>query len=114
MDAFINWKKDFVGKQATEQIRADGISRKLVTMLLDVNDIDVSNDEAILKDGQAVGYVSSGGYAHHVRKSMAMGYVDIDHAIPGTKLEVEILGELYDAEILGTPIYDANGANMRA
>jgi dimethylglycine dehydrogenase len=114
MDAFINWKKDFVGKQATEQIRADGISRKLVTMLLDVNDIDVSNDEAILKDGQAVGYVSSGGYAHYARKSMAMGYVDIVHSTPGTKLDVEILGELYDAEILGAPIYDANGANMRA
>ncbi|USG62569.1 FAD-dependent oxidoreductase [Sneathiella marina] len=114
MDIFINWKKDFVGKQATEQIRADGIHRKLVTMTIEVNGIDVSNDEAILKEGQAVGYISSGGYAHHVRKSMAMGYVDIEHAAPGTKLDVEILGELYNAEILGAPIYDANGANMRA
>ena len=38
------------------------------------------NDEAILKDGKAVGYVSSGGYAHRVQKSMAMGYVETDNA----------------------------------
>ena len=48
---FINWKKDFVGKGATEAIQAAGISQKLVTMTIDVESIDVSNDEAILKDG---------------------------------------------------------------
>lgn len=76
--------------------------------------IDVSNDEAIFRDGAAVGYVSSGGYAHHVGKSMAMGYVSSEHAAPGTQLEVEILGETYAAEVQGAPLYDANGANMRA
>ncbi len=114
MDAFINWKKDFVGKDATEASRAQGVKQKLVTMTIDVDGIDVSNDEAILKDGAAVGYVSSGGFAHRVGRSMAMGYVAAEHAAPGTALQVEILGEFYDAEVLGGPIYDANGANMRA
>ena len=114
MDAFINWNKDFVGKEATQTFRDQGVARKLVTLTIDVDGIDVSNDEAILADGMTVGYVSSGGYAHHVGRSMAMGYVGIDHAKAGTKLQVEILGELYDAEVLGAPIYDANGANMRA
>ena len=45
---------------------------------------------------------------------MAMGYVATEHAVPGASLQVEILGEMYDAEVLGGPIYDANGANMRA
>jgi len=113
MDVFINWKKDFVGKEATLQVKEAGPKQKLVTMIIDVDGIDVSNDEAILKDGQAVGYISSGGYAHHAKKSMAMGYVSTENSEPGTKLQVEILGEFYDAEILGAPIYDANGANMR-
>ncbi len=113
MDVFINWKKDFVGKDATLKFKEDGVARKLVTMTIDVDGIDVSNDEAILKDGEAVGYVSSGGYGHRVGKSMAMGYVAIESAAPGTKLQVEILGEFYDAEVLGAPAYDANGANMR-
>ncbi|MEM7241939.1 MAG: FAD-dependent oxidoreductase [Pseudomonadota bacterium] len=114
MDVFINWKKDFVGKEATEQFRKDGVANKLVTMTIDVDGIDVSNDEAILKDGAAIGYVSSGGYAHRAGTSMAMGYVATEHAGAGNKVQVEILGEMYDAEILGAPIYDANGANMRA
>lgn len=114
LDIFINWKKDFVGKKATQAFRDEGVKRKLVTMTIDVDGIDVSTDEAILKDGIAVGYVSSGGFAHHVQRSMAMGYVATEYSTPGTSLQVEILGEFFDAEILGSPIYDANGANMRA
>lgn len=113
MDTFINWKKDFIGKEATEKFKAQGAKQKLVAMVIDVEGIDVSNDEAILKDGKAVGYVSSGGFAHHVGKSMAMGYVDAANSEPGNRLEVEILGQMYSAQILGAPIYDANGANMR-
>lgn len=113
MDAFINWKKDFVGKAATQAIRDAGPKQKLVTLTIDVDGIDVSNDEAILKDGEAVGYVSSGGYGHRADRSLAMGYVETKHALPDTNLQVEILGVMYDAEVLGGPIYDANGANMR-
>lgn len=114
MDVFINWKKDFVGKEATLAVREAGTKQKLVTMTIDVDGIDVSNDEAILLDGKAVGYVSSGGFGHRVAQSMAMGYVETEYAQAGTKLQVEILGELYDAVILAGPLYDANGANMRA
>ena len=114
MDVFINWKKDFVGKEATLKARDEGVMQKLVTMTIDVQEIDVVHDEAILKDGEAVGYVSSGGYAHHVGKSIAMGYVSTEFAAPGTKLEVEILGDVYDALVMAGPIYDANGSNMRS
>lgn len=113
MDAFINWKKDFIGKEATQTIRAAGVKQTLVTMTIDVDGIDVSGDEAILKDGKAVGYISSGGYAHRVKRSMAMGYVKHENAAPGTALQVEILGEMYSAQVLGAPIYDPSGENMR-
>jgi len=114
MDAFINWNKDFVGKEVALKERQIGPERKLVTLVIDVEGIDVSGDEAILNGGEAVGYVSSGGYAHHVKKSVAMGYVGRDFTAAGTKLQVEILGQMYDAQVQGAPLYDANGANMRA
>ena len=114
MDIFINWHKDFVGKTAALAAKNTAPKQKLVTMVIDVDGIDVCNDEAILKDGKAVGYVSSGGYAHRVQKSMAMGYVETNHASAGTQLQVEILGEFYNAEVLGGPIYDPNGANIRS
>jgi dimethylglycine dehydrogenase len=85
----------------------------LVTLSIDVDGIDVSNDEAILHEGAAVGYISSGGYAHHVCRSMAMGYVPADLASGGQKLEVEILGEMYRAEVQAVPLYDPDGLKMR-
>ena len=85
-----------------------------MTLTIDVDGIDVSGDEAILHNGNAIGYVSSGGYAHRVKRSMAMGYVESDYAQPNTKLEVEILGTPYQAIVEPGAIYDENGANMRS
>ena len=113
MDIFINWDKDFVGKQAAEQERQDGVSKRLVTMTVNTTHLDVSNDEAILKDGECVGYVTSGGYAHHVKQSMAMGYVPTELAAVGTELEIEIIGDVYKATVIDAPLYDPQGLKMR-
>jgi len=113
LDAFIDWNKTFIGKEAALAERETGPDKKLVTMVIDGNDIDVSNDEAILKDGSCVGYVSSGGFAHHTGRSMALGYVPPALAADGTELEIEILGERYPATVTAHPVYDANGSRMR-
>ncbi len=76
--------------------------------------MDVSADEAILHEGEAVGYVSSGGFAHHVGKSVAMGYVPSELAKDGQKLDVEILGTFYPARIIAQPLYDPDGIRMRS
>ena len=83
-------------------------------MTIDTKDIDVTNDEAILKDNKCVGYITSGGYAHHVKKSMALGYVPIELSKHDTNLEVEINGKLYKAHVKEKPLYDANGGKMRS
>ena len=77
------------------------------------NDTDVTLDEAILKDGECVGYVTSGGYAHHLQQSMALGYVPAELAGDGTELEVEINGERYAARVVAEPLYDPAGERMR-
>ncbi|WP_136657799.1 FAD-dependent oxidoreductase [Nitratireductor sp. XY-223] len=113
LDAFIDWDKDFIGKEAALAERKTGPDRRLVVMTVETGDIDVSNDEAIMKDGACVGYVSSGGYAHHVGKSMAFGYVPPELAADGTALEVEILGNRYPARVTAKPLYDPEGTRMR-
>ena len=113
MDVFINWNKDFVGKEATAKFRDEGVDRKLVTLTVDTP-MDVTLDEAVLVNDAAVGYITSGGYAHHVGKSMAMAYVAAEHAAAGTVVKVEIMGEMYPAEVQGAPLYDPNGGRMRS
>ncbi|GHA44934.1 glycine cleavage system protein T [Amylibacter ulvae] len=114
LDIFIDWDTDFIGKDAALAERKTGPLRKLVCMVIDCDGIDVSGDEAVIKNGAAIGYISSGGYAHHVQQSVAMGYVPSIEAVAGNKVQVEILGAFYDAVIQGPPLYDANGANMRS
>jgi len=118
LDAFIQWDKEFVGKAAAEAERDTGPARRLVPLVIDSpaidgEPIDVSNDEAILREGTAVGYVSSGGYAHHVGQSMAMGYVPTETAATDERFDVEILGEMFPARVQTTPLYDPNGGRMR-
>ncbi len=113
MDAFINWEKDFIGKSAAETERNSGPDKRLVTMTVNTTEIDVCNDEAILKNGECVGYVTSGGYAHYVQQSVAFGYVPADLAAAGNILEVEINGEMYEARVIDDPLYDPTGEKMR-
>jgi dimethylglycine dehydrogenase len=114
LDGFVNWNKDFIGKEPSLAARGRRPERKLVTLSIEVDGIDVSNDEAIVKDGRAIGYVTSGGYGHRSGRSLAMGYVAAAEAVPGGRVDVEILGSFYRAEILGAPLYDPDGRRMRS
>jgi len=113
LDFFINWDKVFLGKDAALKEKKDGTKKKLVTMTVETKDIDVTGDEAIMKEGKCVGYVTSGGYAHHLKKSMAMGYLPINLAKNGSEIEIEINGDLYKASVQLEPLYDSSGKKMR-
>ncbi len=113
LDKFIDWKKDFIGKENAVKEKERGPEKKLSTMIVDTTDIDVINDEAIMKDNECVGYVTSGGYAHHVKKSLAFGYLPIHLTKKDTKLKIEINGKFYDAMIIDEPLYDPDGLKMR-
>ena len=91
LDIFINWNKEFVGKNAALKEKKEGPEKRLVTMTVDTKDIDVTNDEAILKDNKCVGYVTSGGYAHHVKKSIALGYVPVNLSKHDTTLDLSLI-----------------------
>ena len=58
------------------------------------SDADVLGDEPIWHDGKVIGWVTSGGYAHYVDRSLAQGYVPKELATDGAGgFEIEILGE---------------------
>jgi dimethylglycine dehydrogenase len=74
--------------------------------------------EAGIEDGRGwrvIGWITSGGYAHHVKLSMAQGYVPA--ALAGQTgdgfFEIEILGQRRPARILAEPPFDPAGERMR-
>ncbi|TJV44038.1 MAG: FAD-dependent oxidoreductase [Mesorhizobium sp.] len=67
-------------------------------------------------DWRVVGWVTSGGYAHYVRKSMAQGYVPAalaDDESAGL-FEIEILGHRRPARINVEAPFDPSGEKMRS
>jgi dimethylglycine dehydrogenase len=66
-------------------------------------------------DWSVVGWVTSGGYAHYVGKSMAQGYIPAELADDeaGGLFEIEILGHRRAARINREPLFDPTGGKMR-
>ena len=115
MDRFIDLKKnDFVGRDAALKEKEDGPKLKRVAMVVDADDADVLGDEPIWHDGKVVGWVTSGGYGHYVERSLAQGYVPAELAANGSSFEIEILGERRPARLQMEPLFDPEGARMRA
>jgi dimethylglycine dehydrogenase len=114
LDALIDWRRDFIGRQAALAERERGATRKLVSLFVDSPDQDVVGDEAVLRGGACVGHVTSGGYAHHIGQSMALAYVPPDCAADGCELAIEINGAEFPARVVSRAPYDPTGARMRA
>jgi dimethylglycine dehydrogenase len=111
LDFFINWNKDFIGKESTKK---DNSKLKLTPLIIETEDIDVTNNEAVVKDGKSIGYITSGGFAHHVKKSVAYSYLDEEILKTNEKFQVEINGNFYNSTIIKEPLYDPRGTKMRS
>jgi dimethylglycine dehydrogenase len=114
LDRFISFKKnDFIGRDAAMAEKHDAPKRRLCTFVVDAADADVWGDEPIWKDRKVVGFVTSGGYAHYVKKSVALGFLPVDMIREGAEVEIEILGDLRRARLVTQPLFDPDGARMR-
>ncbi|MDC0152657.1 FAD-dependent oxidoreductase [Candidatus Pelagibacter sp.] len=111
LDFFINWNKDFIGKESAKK---DNSKLKLTPLIIETEDIDVTNNEAVVKDGKSIGYITSGGFAHHVKKSVAYSYLDEEILKTNEKFQVEINGNFYNSTIIKEPLYDPRGTKMRS
>jgi dimethylglycine dehydrogenase len=114
LDRFVDPRKtDFTGRATVLAERAAGAKRRFVVLEVAADDADVVGYESILKDGTAVGYVTSGAYGHCVAKSLAAGYVPTALARDGERFEIDILGELRAATVRLAPLYDPEGLRLR-
>lgn len=69
-------------------------------------------------DGEwrVIGWVTSGGYGHYVKASLAQGYIPAELAENETEglFEIEILGIRQSARINVDPLFDPTGEKMRS
>jgi len=117
LDRFVRMKKgDFIGRAALERQLAAGVPNRFVTLEVHgVTDADPLGNEPLFdKAGRMVGRATSGYYGHHVKKSLAIGYVRAECAAVGTPLSILILGEKKQATVVAESPYDPENAELRA
>ena len=115
MDRFVAYRKEveFIGKAAAIEEKEQGPTRRLCTFVVDADDADVVADEPIWLDDQVVGFVTSGGYAHFSKKSVAIGFVPVDRIRENLEVEIEILGHRRKATLITEPLFDPKAERMR-
>ena len=116
LDRFVDLDKrvPFLGREALRREAAAGPRERFVPLLVDAADADAAAISVVHCGDEAVGLVTSGGYGYRLKRSIALAYVRADLCVPGTALEVEILGERRRALVAREPLYDPDNLRLRS
>ena len=75
------------------------------------------HNEALLRDGKIVSFITSGNYGHYLGGAIGMGYVPCqgqsEHEILSSNYEVEVADERYPVEASMKPMYDPKSERTR-
>jgi 4-methylaminobutanoate oxidase (formaldehyde-forming) len=107
-------KGDFIGRAALVAQKARGVGRRLACLVLDSRADVALGGEPVLRAGEVVGRVTSGGVGPSVGRSIAYAYVPADAATPGERVAVMLFGQPIPATVVRDPLYDPRGARIRA
>ena len=107
-------KGDFLGRDALERVRHKGTGRKLCCMTLDDPAVVVMGGEPLLDGDRVLGHVTSANYGYTVGESIVYGYLPLDYASEGTRVQAMYFGARHAATVVSEPRYDPSNARLRA
>lgn len=115
LDYFIKLNKpaDFIGKAALQEIKAKGLNRKLSYIAVNTDDIDPEGNETVWYNGKVVGNTTSGAYSYSSQQSLAFAYLPLELSTLGQKVEVELLGKKYPANVIQEPLIHTEPTRTR-
>jgi sarcosine dehydrogenase len=109
---------DFRGRGAVEAERQNGVRKLLATFTTDPS-VVLLGRETIYRDGERVGWLSSGGYGYTVGRSIGMGYVRADVGVTpewvvAGSYELEVATERVAADVTLKPLYDPTNLRVKS
>ena len=106
-------KGDFVGKEALLAAKAEGLKKKLVTLVFEDPKALMYGYEPVTIEDDVVGYVTSGEFGYCVGKYIALAYVPIEHAGVGTAVRVRYTGQFFDGVVAEDVQFDVRNERLK-
>ena len=110
-------KPNFIGKDAVLKKREEGLEKRLVQFKLTDPEPLLYHNEPVLRNGEVVGYLSSGGFGHHLGAAIGMGYVPCKGESVAEMLdstyEIDVMGTRVKADAQLKPFYDPTSERVK-
>ncbi|MEO0665581.1 MAG: FAD-dependent oxidoreductase, partial [Pseudomonadota bacterium] len=111
-------KPDFIGRAAVLEKKESGLANRLLQFKLTDPEPLLYHNEPVLRDGEIVGYLSSGAYGHALGAAMGMGYVpcagESAAEVLASRYEIDVMGTRVAAEASLKPFYDPKSERVKA
>ncbi len=98
-------KATFIGRDALERAKADGLKRILVGLEMIERGIGRDGYKVFSESGEEIGYITSGSPAPFLKKNIALAYVPPGYSQFGTVVLVEVRTQKIKAQVVPTPFY---------
>ncbi len=110
---------DFLGRRALEALKGKPLGKRLACFTVDDPEIVLAGRETILRNGEPVGYLTSGGYGYTVGKPIGFGYVRnaegvSDEFLASGTYQLVVAMERIRAKIHLSPLYDPANAKVKS
>ncbi|HHI71589.1 MAG TPA: aminomethyl transferase family protein, partial [Rhodobacteraceae bacterium] len=103
-------KPAFIGRDAVLKKKENGLNARLLQFRLKDPEPLLYHNEPVLRDGEIVGYLSSGAYGHTLGAAIGLGYVPCKGEsvadVLASSYEVDVAGVRVKAEVSLRPMYD--------
>lgn len=96
-------KGNFVAREILQKQKEEGITRKLVGFEMVDKGIPRNHYEICDKDGNAIGYVTSGTQSPSLGKAIGMGYVNMAHSSFDSLIYIKVRDKQLQAKVVKIP-----------
>jgi 4-methylaminobutanoate oxidase (formaldehyde-forming) len=111
-------KENFIGRDAVLRKKETGLNKRLLQFRLTDPEPLLYHNEPIIRDGEIVGYVSSGAYGYHLKGAIGLGYVPCKgqtlEQLLASSYEIDVAGTKFAAEVSFRPMYDPSSKLMKS
>lgn len=109
---------DFVGRAALQKLDGQPLVKRFAGFTVEDPEIVLLGRETILRNGEPVGYLTSGGYGYTLARNIGYGYVRHAAGVSDAFLdeggyELVVATQKVPAKLHLEPLYDPSGQKVK-